>query len=143
MKRFFQIMVVLSFAILGIWSVRGGSPSCAVSHAVSAEPSPPQATALPKLVCLGAGKCIPCKQMEPVREALRTEYEGQLLVEYYDVWQNQEMGRQYGVRVIPTTIFFSADGRELYREEGFMSKDQILNKWKEFGVTFSDPTLQE
>jgi thioredoxin 1 len=36
--------------------------------------------------------------------------------------------------MIPTQIFFDADGKELFRHEGFFSKEDILAKWKEFGV---------
>ena len=40
-------------------------------------------------------------------------------------------GQQYGIRVIPTQIFFAADGKELFRHEGFFSKEDIVAKWKE------------
>jgi thioredoxin 1 len=36
--------------------------------------------------------------------------------------------------VIPTQIFYDAAGKELFRHEGFFGKDDILAKWKEFGV---------
>src|ERR1039457_6081778 len=44
---------------------------------------------LPKLVDLGAGKCIPCKKMAPILEELKKEYAGKMEVEFVDVWQNQ------------------------------------------------------
>ena len=36
--------------------------------------------------------------------------------------------------MIPTQIFFGADGKELFRHEGFYSKADILAKWKTLGV---------
>ena len=42
--------------------------------------------------------------------------------------------QKYGVKMIPTQIFFDASGKELFRHEGFMSKEDILGKWKELGV---------
>lgn len=92
---------------------------------------------LPRLVDLGADKCIPCKMMKPVLEELDKEYKGKLQVEFYDVWKDPAPGQQYGIRVIPTQIFLSPDGKELSRHEGFFSKEDILAKWKEFGFNLS------
>jgi len=98
---------------------------------------------LPRLVDLGASKCIPCKMMAPILESLKTEYAGRLEVEFIDVWENRQAARQYNIRAIPTQIFFAPDGKELYRHEGFFSKDDILNKWKELGFDFSKPRRPE
>jgi thioredoxin 1 len=38
--------------------------------------------------------------------------------------------------MIPTQIFFDAEGRELFRHTGFLAKEDILAKWKELGVPF-------
>jgi thioredoxin 1 len=104
----------------------------------------PAATAavqgLPRLVDLGADKCIPCKMMAPILEDLKNTYVGKLEVEFIDVWKNSGAGEPYGIRVIPTQIFFSADGKELFRHEGFFSKEDILAKWKEFGVELAAGT---
>lgn len=90
--------------------------------------------AIPKLVDLGADKCIPCKQMAPILESLKKEYAGRMQVEFIDVWKNPEAGALYKINLIPTQIFFDADGKELFRHEGFYSRENILNKWKELGV---------
>jgi len=94
----------------------------------------PQAKALPRLVDLGAGKCIPCKMMFPILEDLKKGYEGRLHVVFIDVWQNPDAGKQYGINLIPTQIFYAADGKELFRHEGFFAKGDILAKWKALGV---------
>ena len=90
--------------------------------------------ALPRLVDLGADKCIPCKMMAPILEELKTEYAAVLNVEFIDVWKNPDAGQKYGIRVIPTQIFYDASGKELFRHEGFFAKEDILAKWKEFGI---------
>ena len=72
--------------------------------------------------------------MAPMLEELRAEYEGVLKVEFIDVWENPEAGKGYGVRLIPTQIFYNSIGKELFRHEGFFSKEDILAKWKELGV---------
>ena len=93
---------------------------------------------LPKLLDLGADKCIPCKMMAPVLEELTKEYKGVFDVEFIDVWQpeNKEKAIAHGIRSIPTQIFFDASGKELWRHEGFISREDILKAWKELGFTF-------
>lgn len=90
--------------------------------------------ALPRLVDLGADKCIPCKMMAPLLKELKKEFEGRMVVEFIDVWKNPDAGKAYQINLIPTQIFFDATGKELYRHEGFFSKKDILAKWKELGV---------
>ena len=94
----------------------------------------PAKAALPRLVDLGADKCIPCKMMMPVLADLKTNYVGQLEVEFIDVWKNPDAGKTYKISLIPTQIFFDAKGKELFRHEGFFGKADILAKWKELGV---------
>ena len=91
-------------------------------------------TALPRLLDLGADKCVPCKMMAPILADLKTELAGTLTVDFIDVWQDPPAAEPYGIRVIPTQIFFAADGRELFRHEGFFGRDEILAKWRELGV---------
>jgi thioredoxin 1 len=90
-------------------------------------------------VDLGADKCIPCKMMAPILEEVREQYKDKLDVVFLDVWKNPDAGKQYGVQVIPTQIFYDATGKERFRHTGFFSKDDILAKWKEFGVDLSGP----
>ena len=94
--------------------------------------------ALPRLVDLGADKCIPCKMMAPILEELKEEYAGRLKVEFIDVWKNPDAGNEYGIKLIPTQIFYDPSGRERFRHEGFFSKEDILSKWKELGVDLTD-----
>jgi thioredoxin 1 len=101
-------------------------------------PAPIAATAaaLPRLVDLGAGKCIPCKAMAPILEELKKTYAGKLDVVFIDVWENPTEAEKYKIDLIPTQVFFAADGKELFRHEGFFSREDILAKWKEFGHVF-------
>ncbi len=91
---------------------------------------------LPRLIDLGADKCIPCKMMAPILEGLKEEYAGKFEVVFFDVWKNSDAAKKYEIRIIPTQIFFDASGKELFRHEGFFSKKDILTKWKELGVEF-------
>ena len=89
---------------------------------------------LPRLLDLGAGKCIPCKMMAPILEELKREYAGRMEVVFIDVWKDPEAGKTYGIEVIPTQIFYDAEGKERFRHVGFYGREDILGKWKELGV---------
>ena len=89
---------------------------------------------LPKLLDLGAGKCIPCKKMAPILKELEKEYVGRMNVEFIDVWKDGAAAEKYKIEIIPTQIFYDAGGNELFRHIGFYSKDDILAKWAELGV---------
>lgn len=113
------------------------SPASTVALAAPADPTHAAPTAnikLPKLLDLGAGKCVPCRMMAPILEELKKEYAGKMNVEFIDVWVNPDAAKPYGIEVIPTQIFFDADGKELFRHVGFFAKADILAKWKELGV---------
>lgn len=100
-----------------------------------AQAQAPAGKALPKLLDLGATQCIPCKKMAPILEEMKKEYAGRMEVEFVDVWQkeNAEKAKKHGIESIPTQIFFDAAGKELWRHVGFISKEDILAKWKELG----------
>jgi thioredoxin 1 len=83
---------------------------------------------------LGAHKCIPCKMMAPILEKLKRQYKGKASIIFIDVWQHPEQARTYGIRAIPTQIFFDKDGKELYRHVGFMSEKAITAQLKKMGV---------
>jgi thioredoxin 1 len=119
-------------AAIGL-SACDGTPSRDASRA-AAQAQVATFGAMPRLVDLGAGKCIPCKAMAPILDQLRTDYAGRLDVTFIDVWQAPDQATAYRIHMIPTQIFYGSDGRELARHEGFMSREQILAQWKALGV---------
>jgi thioredoxin 1 len=93
-----------------------------------------QAMKLPVLVDLGKGTCIPCKKMKPILDELKVEYEGRAIVKIIDLRYEPQEAKKYGIRLIPTQIFLDAEGKEIYRHEGFMDKQSIKAKFAEMGV---------
>jgi len=89
---------------------------------------------LPVLLELGSHKCPPCRHMTPILNELRAEYAGKFQIRYIDVWKDRAAGAKYGVRAIPTQIFYDSKGREVFRHVGFYSKKDILITWKKLGV---------
>jgi thioredoxin 1 len=96
--------------------------------------SPAVPKQLPRVVDLGADKCKACKDLAPILAQLRKEYAGRVTVDFIDVWKNPKAGDPYKIRVIPTQIFFDANGKEIWRHEGFLPKTDFIAKFAELGV---------
>lgn len=94
--------------------------------------------ALPVLLDLGSDSCVACKAMAPILDEMRETFKGQLHVRFVDARKNRSMASEYGIKVIPTQIFFDEDGGELFRHQGFFGREDILTKWAELGYTFDD-----
>ena len=86
------------------------------------------------MVDLGAGECIPCKMMAPILVKMEKRYAGKAAVVFLDVWKDDAPARRFGIRTIPTQIFFDKDGKEVYRHEGFLSEEEIVRQLKDMGV---------
>jgi len=86
------------------------------------------------MVDLGAKKCVPCKMMAPILEELEKEYKDRAAIVFIDVWVNPDDGKKFGIRIIPTQIFFDAEGKEMLRHEGFFDKESIAAELQKLGV---------
>jgi len=88
----------------------------------------------PQLIDFGAGKCATCKMMNGILEELTAEHGDQINISFVDVWEDEEAAEKHSIRMIPTQVFLDTEGNELFRHEGFISKEDILKKWAELGV---------
>jgi thioredoxin 1 len=152
MKKNIVIIGLLIIAVVAVMQLKnrkqaGSSAECAdgmcvlpfpaekmLPEGVSTEQTSSQP--LPRLLDLGAGKCASCKAMTVVLDEMKESFEGQLSVEFIDVWENEDATEEYGIRMIPTQIFFDAKGTELFRHEGFYGRADMLAKWEELGYEF-------
>lgn len=137
------IVVVLAIAVITVFTIKRsnyeqvtGSAATNMEASINEQAQPNQLISkdIPRLLDLGSDQCIPCKMMVPILEELKSEYAGKLQVDFIDIWKSPEQGRTYGIKLIPTQIFYDASGKELFRHEGFYSKEDILAKWKELGI---------
>ena len=104
------------------------------THLTAGEPAEVPVKGMVTMVDLGADKCIPCKMMAPILEKVRKDFEGRAAIVFLDVWKDSSHGRRFGIRAIPTQIFFDAEGNEVFRHAGFMDETSIVEKLYELGV---------
>ena len=82
----------------------------------------------PALIDFGREDCFACVEVAPILEALKSEYEGRLRVEYIEVAgeENKAAAARFGVRVLPTQLFVDREEQVVFRHEGFYSKEEML-----------------
>jgi len=81
----------------------------------------------PSMVDFWAEWCGPCKKVGPVVEELAAEYKGKIKIVKMDVDSNRQTPAKYGIRNIPTLIFFK-DGKILDQVVGAVPKAQLKSK---------------
>ena len=102
-----------------------GCSSKGAREAPASEQVSPAVPAKVTFVELGSVNCIPCRQMQPVMKSIERKYGSQIKVVFHDVWKEPALGRQYGIRLIPTQVFLNEDGQEFSRHEGFLPEAAI------------------
>jgi thioredoxin 1 len=141
-KRLLIVLLLLlaaSLSVVSLLRAEKQSPCCSSAGADVPGASVAVNAALPRLVDVGAAKCIPCKMMAPILEELKKEYAGRLDVVFVDVWKYPDEAKKYGVRTIPTQIFY-VSGKEVTRHQGYISKGGILKTFENLGVSLQNET---
>lgn len=111
-----------------------GQPCVAVDgQPGSCGPEASVAKPTPRFVDLGTTSCAPCKVMLGVMQELEGRVGTALKIEFINVKDQPDAMEQYGTRTIPTQVFFSPEGKELFRHSGVMRADAVVAKWAELG----------
>ena len=82
---------------------------------------------VPVLVDFWAAWCAPCRVIAPTIEEIASEYEGRAKVVKVDVDSNQRIAMDYGIRSIPTLMFFK-DGRPVDQQIGVVAKRTLTER---------------
>jgi len=84
---------------------------------------------LPLVVDLWATWCGPCKMVAPIISELAADYDGKIVVGKCDVEENDELAAQFGVRTIPTILFFK-NGKVVDKFVGATNKATLDAKFQ-------------
>ncbi|MFA7404407.1 MAG: thioredoxin family protein [Pelobacteraceae bacterium] len=126
MKSSMLLSIIALLVASTAWAELPGATAAVVNQALS--------SGKPTVIDLGARTCIPCKKMAPILESLSGEYRGKASVLFIDVHEDEAAARKFRVQMIPTQIFFNAQGKEVKRHIGFMDKSDILKELKIAGL---------
>jgi len=88
----------------------------------------------PILLEFGRGWCIPCKYMKPILEEMSKAYSGKAIVMTVDMDANKNLVRDFRIRMMPTQVFLSPDGKEFFRNEGTLEREQIMQVFAKMGL---------
>jgi thioredoxin 1 len=133
MKGRFMTKLILRLLMGLLLLCLGAGPvgaSASTSTPLSKLPVPGMVT----MIDLGAKKCIPCKMMAPIMEKMERKYKDKAAIVFIDVWEHHDQAERFGIRAIPTQIFYDASGKEVFRHEGFMAEKDIISMLKRLGV---------
>ena len=76
---------------------------------------------------LWAEWCGPCRMVGPIVEEIAKEYDGKVVVGKLDVDNNPKVAGQYGIRNIPTILFFK-NGEVVDKQVGAVPKSILVGK---------------
>jgi thioredoxin 1 len=104
--------------------------------AFAESPVPPEVPVkgMVTLVDFGAPFCAPCKAMAPFLEKLEKEYKGRAAIVVLDVGKSPELCERFGIKELPTQVFYNKEGKEILRHTGFMKEEAIVRQFKKMGV---------
>ncbi|MGM5631160.1 thioredoxin [Apibacter raozihei] len=81
----------------------------------------------PVLVDFWAEWCGPCRNLTPIVEELSEEFKGKVKVAKIDIDANQEVPVEYGIRNIPTLLFFK-NGQVVDKVVGVQPKEKLVER---------------
>ena len=84
---------------------------------------------LPLVVDFWATWCGPCRMIAPIVEELAKEYDGKINVGKCDVAECDELAAEFGIRNIPTLLFFK-NGQVVDKMVGAVSKAKLQEKFE-------------
>ena len=84
---------------------------------------------LPLVVDFWATWCGPCRMIAPIIEELAADFDGQIVVGKCDVEENDDLAAEFGIRNIPTILFFK-NGEIVDKLIGAQPKAKLEEKFK-------------
>lgn len=122
-KKLLKIIIPLCIVLIvaGIWIVKHNADSAQAQSDLSNHPEfaleadsidLTQLTSygLPIIIDFGADWCSPCREFAPIYEEVHAAMQGKAILKYVDVDKSGETAADFAIQVIPTQVFYAADG---------------------------------
>ncbi len=84
---------------------------------------------LPFVVDFWATWCGPCRMVGPIVSEMAEKYDGKIVVGKCDVEENEDLAAEFGIRNIPTILFFK-NGEVVDKLIGAQSKEKFIEKFE-------------
>ena len=84
---------------------------------------------MPLVVDFWATWCGPCRMVSPIISELAEQYDGKIVVGKCDVEENEDLAVEFGIRNIPTILFFK-NGQVFDKIVGAQGKAKIEEKFQ-------------
>jgi len=89
---------------------------------------------VPILLEFGSNCCPSCQYSKQIHEDLTNVYGGKAVLTGVDVVVNKDLAREFKIRLTPTQVFLTPDGKEFFRKEGPLERDQIIQVFSKMGL---------
>lgn len=109
--------ILILAAISGIWIIKNNTGlSSGLSSETPLEISSLdlddlKAAHLPAIIDFGSDSCLPCLEMAPVLKKMNIEMQGKAIIHFINTQKHSEAAQDFPIRVIPTQVFYTADGK--------------------------------
>ena len=121
------VVTAVVAALLGVWMYAASSTETASTGLMPGDAETPDAVQLvlrpgkPTIIEFGANNCVGCREMKPVLYALTQD--PRIAVADIDILKERVYIKKYQIRLMPTQVFYNAQGIETGRHMGKISAD--------------------
>jgi thioredoxin 1 len=126
----FAIMAALAALVSGLWFSVSSSTTVPKLGSVSTRETVPDAVqqtlsiGKPTVIEFGANSCVSCREMKPVLRVLAQDR--RIAVADIDILKERHYISRYQIRLMPTQVFYDANGKETGRHMGKISGEEIM-----------------
>ncbi len=138
MKKSILAGTLVAVVALGcVWAIAGtraNEPKASPKKSAQVQKKTVEPRPLPRMVDVGKTWCIPCKKMVAVLQEAELRYKGKASIEFVDLDKHPEAARTYKIMMIPTQVFYTADGKEFTRHVGYLPFEEVEKIFTKMGV---------
>ncbi len=87
----------------------------------------------PLIARFGVDRCLQCIRQKKAFEEVAPRFEGQLLFRFVHADREAELTAAHKILLIPTVIFFDAQGAEVFRHVGLIEAPELMVKFEDHG----------